>query len=238
PDNSTWTQQGTGAVDNTSFTWPGASPLTTYYMRVQSIGPSANHPSNVIQVTTPDNPPIEPSAPALTFFAASSDTTLVWSYTNVSNEVGYDFETSPDNATWTLRGSTAANTTSFTWGGASPSTLYYGRVSSFGTSGTRHPSNSLSATTPASPVEPIAPTLLNVSANSSTSITWVNTDVSNELGYQYETSSNGTTGWTIRGSAPPDTTSFTWTSATPGTLYFMRVSSVGNISTYPSNVLN
>lgn len=202
----------------------------------------------VQNITAPPPPPPEPVAPVLSSVSSPDSGSITWNNTNVADETGYEYESATilnePFTTWTLRGSRPADTTTFTWSGATASTTYYMRVSSVGPSGARYPSNILNVTTaapppPPPPPEPVAPTLTSVSAPTSTSITWNHTNVTDELGYEYQTSPASSGPWTVRGSSAANSTTFTWLSATQQTLYFMRVASFGAAGTrYPSNVLS
>jgi len=197
-----------------------------------------------VQNTTPPVVPPEPPAPVLNTVSSPDAQTLIWNNTNVANETGYDYETSPNGtSSWTLRGTRPVDTVTFTWTGAVENTQYFMRVSSIGPSGTRYPSNVLNVTTPPGvppqPPEPTAPSLTSVSAPLSTSVTWNHTNVTDEFGYEYSTAPASSGPWTLRGTSPANSTTFTWAQAVQLTTYFMRVSSFGAAGTrYPSNVLS
>jgi uncharacterized repeat protein (TIGR02059 family) len=198
----------------------------------------------VQNITAQPPPPTEPVAPVLSSVSAPDAQTLIWNNTNVANETGYDYETAPTSGgTYTLRGTRPADTVTFTWTGAVENTQYFMKTGSIGPSGTRYYSNILNVTTPPGtpppPPEPVAPTLASVSAPAATVIIWNHNNVTNELGYEYQTAPATSGPWTLRGTNPADSTSFTWNAATSNVTYFMRVNSFGAAGTrYSSNVLS
>lgn len=115
----------------------------------------------------PPPPPPGPGAPTLTRLVALSPTSIQAEYTNVTNEEGYELETSPPGAsTWTPRAQVGVDTTTLVWTGASPNTTYDVRVVAFG-AGVRSPSAPLSVTTPRQiPAAPQNPRAENISDTS------------------------------------------------------------------------
>jgi Right handed beta helix region/Protein of unknown function (DUF1565) len=236
---------GGGAVISTDVvTLSYTQPLTNPVRDIGTNKAASFFNLPVQNITPPTPPPPEPTAPVLSSVSAPDSQSLTWNNTNVTSENGYDYESAPaSSGPWTLRGTRPADTVTFTWTGATASTTYFMRVSSFGASGTRYPSNVLSVATPAGtptpPPEPTAPVLNSVSAPAPTTLVWNNSNVSNELGYEYETAFALAGPFTVQGTGPVDSVTFTWPSATQATLYYLRVSSFGAAGTrYHSNVLS
>lgn len=126
----------------------------------------------------------EPTNQTLNTFTSGSPTTLTWTHTDGANELGYEYSTSPNGTdTWTVRGSTGENSTTFTWASALANTTYHGRVASIGPTGTRYQSNVIgpvttATTAPAPPInarcEDVGTTTLNarITDNSTDETTW------------------------------------------------------------------
>jgi uncharacterized repeat protein (TIGR02059 family) len=198
-----------------------------------------------VQNLTPPVVPPEPTAPVLSSVSAPDAQSITWNNTNVANETGYDYESSPAPGAgpWTLRGTRPADTVTFTWTGAVASTQYYMRLASIGPSGFRYYSNVLNVTTPPGvpvpPPEPTAPVLTSVSAPAYNTLIWNHTNVANELGYEYYSAPSDTGGYTLVGTNPANSTTFTWDQASALNTYLMKVSSFGAAGTrYDSNVLS
>jgi uncharacterized repeat protein (TIGR02059 family) len=198
-----------------------------------------------VQNLTPPVVPPEPTAPVLSSVSAPDSQSITWNNTNVANETGYDYESSPAPGAgpWTLRGTRPADTVTFTWTGAVASTQYYMRLASIGPSGFRYYSNVLNVTTPPGvpvpPPEPTAPVLISVSAPAYNTLIWNHTNVADELGYEYYSAPSDTGGYTLVGTNPANSTTFTWDQASALNTYLMKVSSFGAAGTrYDSNVLS
>lgn len=80
------------------------------------------------------------ATPTLTATVISS-TQIDLSWTNVANESSYLLQSSPDNSTWTTIDSPAANVTTYSNTGLTPSTLYYYRIKAVGDGVTYSDSN-------------------------------------------------------------------------------------------------
>ena len=132
--------------DVTSFGDTGLSPLTTYFYRVRSFngaGPSAWSAS--ASATTAGSPPAAPSGLVLVQ-RFSNRISMRWN-DNSSNETAFVVERSLNGATFSLRATLPAGTTTLTDTGLAPSTHYFYRIKSQNGSGTSGASNILDAKT-------------------------------------------------------------------------------------------
>jgi len=139
----TYQQIATTAANITSFKDTTGSEGLTYYYRIRAYHAYANSAySNQTFVTMP---PIAPTALSAT---AVSGTKVKLNWTdNSAVETGFKIEISRDAVNYTQRAKTAANITSYTLSGLSPSTTYYFRVKAFHASGNSSYSNASSAKT-------------------------------------------------------------------------------------------
>jgi titin len=144
---------------------------------------------------------------------------------NASNETNYLVQRSTDGgATWTNLATLGADATSYADTSVSASTNYVYRVQAYNGSVSSNYSNSAGVTTPAVPVVSVPATPINVAttANSSTQITVVWTDVTDETGYRVQRSTDGSN-WMTVGTVGANVTSFANTGLTASTVYSYRV---------------
>jgi fibronectin type 3 domain-containing protein len=227
-----WTYFATTGAGVTAYTWWGASPGTSYIFQVtayNAAGESA--PSNTATATTP----APPAAPSSLAAAAVSGTQVNLSWVdNSTNEDGFKLYSSTDGVNWSWFATAGANTTAYTWWGASPGTTYYFRVAATNAAGDSDPSNTVSVTTPAPPA---APSNLVATAVSGTQVNLTWTDNSdNEDSFRLYYSTDGVN-WVWFAEVGPNVTATTWWGASPGTTYYFRVTaySSANGESDPSN---
>jgi fibronectin type 3 domain-containing protein len=181
-------------------------------------------------VTLP--PPAAPSA--LTAAAAStSQINLSWS-DNSSSETGFEIYRSPDNSSWALVTTAAANATSYANSGLAGGTRYYYRVRAVNASGPSGYSNSADAVTLGPPP---APTGLNALAINSTRIDLTWSDNSNsETGFEIYRSPDNSV-WTLVTTTAQNATSYANSGLAGGTRYYYRVRAVngGGASAYSNS---
>jgi titin len=211
----------TVAMDVTSFTDTGLSPITTYYYRVIAFnagGTSAA--SNIGSATTPDYPPASPSALVATAVSATQ-INLAWT-DNASNETGYQIEGSTDGVNFTQVATVAANVTSYSNTGLSASTTYCFRVRASNSGGYSGYSNVASATTAAA-APPTAPSnlMLTVVSSSQINLQW-NDNSSNETQFLIERALNNSS-FTQIATVAANVRNYSATGLQPNTRYFFRV---------------
>ena len=214
----------------------GLSATTIYYYRINARNSAGDSDfSNIANAqtlaagTNPD-PPTNLIATAI----SNSQINLSWS-DNASNESGYVVQRSNSTATGFSNIATLGpNITSYIdSSGLSGSTTYYYRIYARNSIGNSAYSNTASAQTQSTGSVPVAPTSLSATAVSPTEINLSWTDnADNESSYEVERSSSATTGFTIVGSLPVDTTGFTDDSnLAESTTYYYRIfakNSLGN----------
>ena len=143
--------------------------------------------------------PTLPAAPSSLTYSLLTATNADLSWTdNSSNETGFTLERctgtllfcAGNPGAWSTRTTTAANVTRFTDTGLAAGTAYVWRVKAFNAVGSSGYSNHLSATTPAQPAIPAAPTYLQaqakrVGSKAQVSLNWID-NATNETGYTVE----------------------------------------------------
>ncbi|MGV3724624.1 MAG: fibronectin type III domain-containing protein, partial [Actinomycetota bacterium] len=175
-------------------------------------------PSNVASAVTLPNAPTAPSGPAA---AVVSSTSLRVTWTDASdNETSFVVERSLNGSTFNAAGSVAANVTSFTDSGLTPSTPYFYRIKAANAGGSSAYSSTVSAATP--PLPPGAPANLTATALSASSIRLDWSDTSAETGYRIERAL-GSGAFAEVGVAGADTLTFTDTGRAANTAYTYRV---------------
>ena len=140
--------------------------------------------------------------------------------------MNFEIQSSPDNVTWTVIGTSASGSPSFQATGLNPGTLYYFKVRGVSTGGTSSFSNVINRTTLTG--IPIAPSGLTPSVISQTEIdvTWTDNS-SDETGFEVGVSSDNSSWTTVTKAA--NTTSHSFTSlALPGHLYYFRVRAINS----------
>jgi hypothetical protein len=188
----------------------------------------------------PATPPAAPSG--LTFSEVSATSIkLTWS-DNASNESGYKIErcAGAGCSSFSQIATVGSNATSYTNSGLKASTAYSYRVRAYNSGGDSAYSNVASATTPALPPAPAAPTNLVGTAISKTQINLSWTDnASNEDGFKIERCTGATcTKFAQIATGCANTTSYGNTGMKKGTTYRYRVSAhnAGGASGYSNTV--
>ncbi len=135
----------------TTYSVTGLSPNSTYYYRVRAYNTGGtSSSSNIISQLTPSGPPTAIAASNI----QSSSFSANWNA--VAGATGYRIDVATDNGFTSILGSynnlDAANVTTYSITGLSPSTTYYYRVRAYNGGGTSDNSNTISQqTTPAAP---------------------------------------------------------------------------------------
>ncbi|HEX8253140.1 MAG TPA: fibronectin type III domain-containing protein, partial [Thermoanaerobaculia bacterium] len=169
-----------------------------------------------------------PAAPTSNLVTATTDksVTLRWN-DNSSDEDGFRIERCSGTActNFTQVAETAVNTTTYTDGNLSSSTLYRYRVVAYNTAGASSPSNVAESTTHAAQVAPNAPASLTATATSTSQISLAWTDTANnEEGVQVERcTGSACTEFTLLAVLPANTATFNDSSLTASTFYRYRV---------------
>lgn len=180
-------------------------------------------------------PPARPTWPAA-HPASYSAIDLTWE-DNATNEDNHEIQrnTAGAGGPWTACGTPAADVTSYRVSGLSSDTLYYFRVRAVNAWGPSDWSTVVSATTYQLP--PDAPSNLHLTeiTESSMRVNW-NDNSTTERGFKVECQPGGTGIWTLVRTLPNNSTAFTLSGLSAGTLYSFRVCAytLGGDSAYSS----
>ena len=227
---------------NTSYSNTGLTANATYTYRVQALnGATTSAYSNTASATTQASAPAVPTAPSgLNATAVSSSSiTLTWT-DNSSNETSFKIErcTGAGCTNFAQIASLGANVSSYSNTGLAASTTYTYRVRASNAGGNSAYSNSAAATTQAAAPTPVpsAPSALNATAVSSSSITLAWTDnSSNETSFKIERCTGaGCTNFAQIASLGANVSSYSNTGLAASTTYTYRVraSNAGGNSAY------
>ncbi|MBL7697186.1 MAG: fibronectin type III domain-containing protein [Chitinophagaceae bacterium] len=243
-----YSQNATAVVSNDSVhgmrTRTGTKVLTqgyhtfalTYYQGINGLGLelwwSSNVglareriPANFLTFTTAAVEPA-PALPTGVSATATAYNTIRLNWTDASNnETGFEIVRSSTTSTGTYSpiGIAPANSNSYTDSGLAASKQYFYKIRSVTASSESAFTNFVSATTPAAPTTPIAPSQLDAAggASNSVSLTWQDNS-SNEQGFRVYRSTNGTT-FAALGTVGANNNAFTDLTATPQTVYYYYV---------------
>jgi Fibronectin type III domain len=165
-------------------------------------------------------PSVGPSTPTAVTAAPSSSTQIDVAWADVSGEMGYRLERSPDGVVgWATVTTTGSDATFYHDAGLASSTTYFYRVFATDLTGDSAPSGVVSATT--SPDPPSQPTIVTLTATS-TDVDIIWTDVAAETGYRVERSPDGAI-WTTIATTGQDVTAYHDGGLIPATTYVYRV---------------
>ncbi|RYH05463.1 MAG: fibronectin type III domain-containing protein, partial [Alphaproteobacteria bacterium] len=221
-----WLSGGTLPVNATSATVTGLASGTVHEFRVTAFSGDLNSaPSGsvtALTLTGPDQPAGEPYGLKVTRIF-NDRITLEWR-DNASNETAFVLLRSTTAAGATTSFTAAANATTYTITGLSPSTTYYFRVQVMNGSNAGDLSTQVSAATLSSNSIPAAPSKLTVASKTSNtvSLTWQDNS-GNEDNFAIERSSSPATTWTTVATLGFNQTAYTDTTAVPNTAYSYRV---------------
>jgi hypothetical protein len=228
--NTTNTKPGTatatlGASVNT-YSNTGLSVGTTYYFWVSAFNTIGSSATVTTSASIP-NPPTAPSAFSATPVSATQ-ITLAWT-DNAANETGYYvYGSTGTTKPAVLMATLAANVNSYGSIGLSANTAYYYWVCAFNGGGVSADvtGNSTTLTMPA------APTALSATAAGTTQINLAWTDnATNEIGYNLYRSTSTTKPGTVTVALAANTTSYSNTGLTGGTLYYYWLSATNSAGT-------
>jgi fibronectin type 3 domain-containing protein len=192
-------------------------PSTTYAYRVIATnGGGSSLPSDVVYVTTLEDPPAAPGNLVVTDTTTSS-VSLAW--TAGADATSFDIQRSTDGTSWTLAGSSAS--TAFTDSGLASDTTYMYRVVANNSGGSSPPSAVLTVRTVKFIPPLVPPGNVAVSSTTSTTATLSWTADSPASSFRIERADQGSTNWTTVGTTAQLT--FTDVGLAPGTTYQYRI---------------
>ncbi len=242
-----YTQNAVPVVQNDSVhgmrTRTGAKVLTqgyhtmtvTYYQGTNGLGLelwwSSNAgltreklPMNFLTFTTATVEPA-PTVPTGVSATATAYNKIRLNWTDASsNETGFEVvRSATSTGTYVPVGTAPANANTYTDSGLTAAKQYFYKLRAVTASSESAFTNFVSATTPAAPATPIAPTQLSADggANNSISLTWQDNS-SNEQGFRIYRSTDGTT-FASLGTVGANNNAFTDMTAAPITTYYFYV---------------
>ena len=221
-DESTWTTSS--SFTETSFTITGLTNGTSYYVQVRATNAIGDSSWSSSASATPATTPDTPSAPTLTAGNLQLTGSITAPDNNGSAITGYKYRYSTDESAWTT--SSSFTGTSFTITGLSNGTSYYVQIMATNGAGDSSWSSSASATPATTPSTPSAPSLTVGNLQLTGSITAPASNGSAITGYTYRYSTDESS-WTT--SASFTSTSFTISSLTNGTSYYVQVMATNGV---------
>ena len=224
-DSAFTTNVGTVAINSQSTTSTdiiSLLPNQLYYVRVMATGTGAYSNSDY----SVSKSAAKLSAPTLGDVLATGSGTISVAWNSVTNSSGYTVQYATNSAFTTGVGTVNMRGMSMTLSGLSANTLYYVRVMATGTGAYSNSDYSASKSATTDKIKLSAPTLGNVLATGSGTISVAWNSVTNFSGYtvQYATNSAFTTGV---GTANTTGTSMTLSGLSANTLYYVRVMAIG-----------
>lgn len=218
-----WAQVGSTTVSATTFTDLSAAVGNEYFYRVTAVNGGLSSPVSeelAVSVTAPAIP-----SPLLATPNSSSAITLTWP--NVAMETGYKLERGSSAAgPWTQINAPAADVVTYQNTSLTQSTTYYFRIRSTNTIGDSAYSDIVSATTLQAP--PDVPSFFYVASNAYYQVGLAWTDTTYEDNYVLERAPTSSGAWTVLGTLPANTTTFTDASVSGSTLYYYRLKAVNS----------
>jgi Fibronectin type III domain len=173
-------------------------------------------------------------APSTVAAVSTSSTTIRIAWTGVPDASGYQVFRSRGTDMWVAVATTNPEVTAFTDDGLTAGTTYFYRVVAITDAGTAPPSDVVSATTSAGPLNATTLTCSSTSADA-IDLSW--TDVDGETGYRIERSTDGASEWTTIATTGQDVTVYTDAGLSAGTTYSFRVFAENDAGeSPPSNV--
>jgi hypothetical protein len=194
---------------------------------VARVGGGAKRSSTSVVPPTSDTTTVIPGsdgadlgAPSTVAATSTSPSSIRLAWTGVPKASGYQVYRSTGTELWLAVATTDPSVTAYTDDGLEAGTTYFYRVVAITDTGTAPPSDVVSATTDAGPLDP--PTL-TCSSTSTDAIDLSWTDVTGETGYRIERSTDGSTDWTTIATTGQDVTVYTDAGLSAGTTYYFRV---------------
>jgi titin len=210
----TYTQVGDIiAAGSTSYTVTGLTPNTAYTYRLITENEAGDSAASAN--TTASTRLVRTRVTG----SATSDTTVVLNWTNVTGNTGYKVESSTDNATWTVDATTAANAITYTDSGLTAfvgATPYYFRIVVTSANGDSSASNVIKRTT----LLPV-PTTFAAATPTTTGMTLSWDQDTGDTGYVVQKQINST--WVTLTTLATDTNTYAVTGLHAGNAYNFRV---------------
>ncbi len=210
-DGVVFTTAGTTAADVTTYVDGSLKGSMRYFYRVLALDATgASEPSAIVSQIN------RPSAVTRLELTSLDQSRIVLDWIETSGETGYRIDRSLDGITYTTIATVGANIPSYTNTGLANATAYTYRVTPTSALGDGDAAE-ISGATRMAQVSGLA---FSSIAGNSISLVW--NDLTTELGYKVQRSTDGTN-FTDRATLPGGTTTYTDTTVTPGNEYYYRV---------------
>lgn len=192
---STFVTIATVSSNLTTYSDTGVVGNLTYYYRVKAYNAWGDSSYSMIASASTPAPLVAPVAPSLLTAVATSTNQITLAWTdNSANETGFKIERSSDGVTFAQIAVTGSNATGYVSSGLTPKTAYSFRIRATNGAGDSPYANVVSATTPAMPIPPAAPSGLTAVMTGTNQITLAWKDNSDsETGFRIERATNGVT---------------------------------------------
>jgi FtsP/CotA-like multicopper oxidase with cupredoxin domain len=220
---TTWNQAGQTTTAVAAFSDTTVVPGQSYLYQVYAFNANGNSlPSNSVQA---DPPPVLPADPTNLTATTVASTQVSMAWTDQSNnETEFRIERSDNGGAWNMVGQTAANVTTFSDTGLTPTSNYSYRVYAYNTVGySLNPTNVIAVTTTTG-TPPAAPSnLLSTPTQSSLTLTWVDNS-SNEDGFTVQIATDKGFSQNLQTiNVAPNVMEWSFFPLAPNTKYYMRV---------------
>ncbi|MCY2974021.1 MAG: fibronectin type III domain-containing protein [Planctomycetota bacterium] len=210
-DGVVFTTEGTTAADVTTYVDTGLIGSMRYFYRVLALDATgASEPSAIVSQIN------RPSAVTRLELTSLDQSRIVLDWIETSGETGYRIDRSLNGITYTTIATVGANIPSYTNTGLANATAYFYRVTPTSALGDGVAAEISGATRMAQ----VAGLAFSSIAGNSISLVW--NDLTTELGYKVQRSTDGTN-FTDRATLPGGTTTYTDSTVTPGNEYYYRV---------------
>ena len=225
---NTWTTQSAGiSSSSSSYTDTTVPELAALQYRVRAVyGLNSSVPTNVVVVTST----VLKAPSGLSVSASGKSAVLKWTDNTTTNST-VSIERSTDGTNWAVLASVNHAVQTYTDSTLAEGGTYYFRIRNYDSAATP-PTYSAYATASAVTVPPAAPTHVEVVFSPlptfAAKVLWVD-NATSETAYEIDRSSNGGSTWTtLTTSLPPNSTTYTDTTATAGQAYEYRVAALHN----------
>jgi hypothetical protein len=231
-DGSTGWANATGTGSTTAtFTPPSATPGTTYYrvlVNAANNGCDQAVSNNGIAIISADI--VITTQPSNVNECVGGTNTMSVTITGGSGTITYQWQASADGSTgWSNATGTGATTSTFTPPSATPGTTYYRVLVNAANNGCDQAvSNNGIAVISADVVVTTQPTNVNECVGGTNTMSVTVSGGSGTITYQWQDSPNGSTGWANSTGTGATTTTYTPSSATPGTTYYRVLVNASN----------
>ena len=223
---NTWTTQSAGiSSSSSSYTDTAAPELAVLQYRVRAVyGLNSSAPTNIVTVATT----VLKAPSGFSVSASGKSAVLKWTDNTTTNST-VSIERATDGTNWAVLTSVNHGVQTYTDSTLSEGGTYYYRIRNYDSTATP-PTYSAYATTSAVTVPPASPTHVEVEffplPTMAARVLWID-NATSETAYEVDRSSNAGSTWTtLTTTLPPNSTTYTDTTAAAGQSYEYRVAAL------------